>query len=80
MILATLVMSRQPDGHAGQGGVNVASGGRVQPAPPADENDVIKLVSDQQALLPEADGDLAIIATPRYRQAERYVLGQSAVR
>jgi hypothetical protein len=46
-----------------------------QPSVASTETKTIQLVSDRQALLPEADGDLAIMATPRYRAAERVVLG-----
>lgn len=77
MLLATVVMNRHP---AVQVGPGIAPGGVVRPSQPVNESHVIELVSEQQALLPEADGDLAIVATPRYRQAERYVLGQSANR
>jgi hypothetical protein len=80
MVLATIVMSRHPMVPTGPSSGGIAITGGSNPASQPNESDLIKLVSDQQALLPEADGDLAIVATPRYRQAERYVLGQSAIR
>jgi len=51
----------------------------VQVNPPQIRHEVasdnyIQLVSDRYSL-PDADGDLAIGRTPRYRQAERIVLG-----
>lgn len=80
MLLATIVMSRHPASNVGSGNTGNTGIAINQPQPPVNERQVIDLVSEQQALLPEADGDLAIVATPRYRQAERFVLGQSAVR
>jgi hypothetical protein len=77
MLLATIVMSRHSVPNVGSGNTGIAVN---QPQPAVNERQVIDLVSEQQALLPEADGDLAIVATPRYRQAERFVLGQSATR
>jgi anti-sigma factor RsiW len=72
MALATVVMSRPP--------ANMTNTGPAQPpivrnVPQADEGDVIRLVSDRQATLPEAEGDLRIMGTARYREAERYALG-----
>lgn len=69
LVLATVVMTHLPmpiDHSVAVGPVASA---------PADENHVIQLVSDRQSTLPEAEGDLRIIGTARYREAERYALG-----
>lgn len=75
LALATVVMSRSPltPAHLTDNGA-----GSNRPGRSVDESHVIQFVADRQAL-PFADGDLAIDVdrTPRYRQAERYVLGQS---
>ncbi len=68
-VLLAIVMSR-PTVDLPQGINPVTNNG-------VDESHVIQLVSERQSL-PDAEGDLAIGQTPRYRAAERVVLGYAA--